>query len=58
MGSTEFWIMDLRKHQIHHVTSEYKVEMFHDCDKSPFGLVMTAYGTLISHIGGMGHIVS
>lgn len=50
--------MDLRKRQIHHVTAEYKVEMFHDCDKSPFGLVMTAYGTLISHICGMGHSVS
>lgn len=43
--------------QIHHVTSEYQVEMFHDCDKSLFLLVMTAYSILVCHIYSKGHSV-
>lgn len=30
LRSPEFWVMDLRKDLTHHVTSEYKVEMFYD----------------------------
>lgn len=48
------WSIDL--HKISNTSCDIRVQMelFNDCDKSPFSLVMTPHSTLISPMCNMG----
>lgn len=46
------WTIDL--HKISNTSCDIRLQIFNDCDKSPFWLVMTPYSTLISPMCNMG----